>query len=197
MHLGVHSRSLAQMKTITLNNVKIETDRLILRPFTLHDLDDFALICGDPEVMRFIGNGKPIDKEAVKELLTWIISQYEEFGFGLFAVTLKENNRFLGFCGLIRQIIDDEPHIELGYRFDRAFWGRGIATEAAQSVKAYAFTQLNITKLVSIIHVDNMASKKVAQKAGLSHMKQTHFKGNLVDVFHTNNYLQPTYCTLI
>ena len=172
------------MKTTPLNKFKIETERLILRPFTLLDLDDFALICADPEVMRFIGNGKPLGKEAVEELLTWIISQYEELGFGLFAVTLKENNKLLGFCGLIRQIIDDEPYIELGYRLDQAFWGKGIATEAAQSVKDYAFTQLNIANLVSIIHVDNMASKRVAQKVGLNHMKQTNFKGNLVDVFY-------------
>ncbi len=62
------------MKTTLLNNFKLETERLILRPFTLLDLDAFTLICADPEVMRFIGNGKPLDKEAVKELLTWIIS---------------------------------------------------------------------------------------------------------------------------
>jgi len=172
------------METTPLHNFKIETDRLILRPFTLEDLDDFALICADPEVMRFIGNGKPINKEAVKELLAWILSQYEEFGYGVYAVTLKENNQLLGFCGLIRQIIDDEPHIELGYRFDRAFWGKGIATEAAQSIKDYAFTQLNIANLVSIIHVDNMGSKRVAQKVGLDYMKQTNFKGNLVDIFY-------------
>lgn len=175
------------MKTAPLHNFKLETDRLILRPFTLYDLDDFALICADPEVMRFIGNGKPINKEAVKELLVWILSQYEEFGYGVYAVTWKENNQLLGFCGLIRQIIDDEPHIELGYRLDRAFWGKGIAAEAAQSVKEYAFNQLNIGKLVSIIHVDNMASKRVAQKAGMSHMKQTYFKGNLLDVFYIKN----------
>lgn len=172
------------MKTILPNNLKIETERLILRPFNLHDLDALALICADPKVMRFIGNGKAIGREATEELLIWIISQYEELGFGLLAVTLKEDNKLLGFCGFIRQVIDSETHIELGYRLDRAFWGKGIATEAAQAVKDYAFNQLNIPHLISIIHVDNIASKQVAQKIGLSHMKQTHFKGNLVDVFY-------------
>ena len=70
------------------------------------------------------------------------------------------------------------------YRLDRAFWGKGIATEAAQSIKDYALNQLNIASLVSIIHVDNMASKRVAQKVGLDYMKQTNFKGNLVDIFY-------------
>lgn len=171
------------MNAIPCENLKIETERLILRPFNLHDLDDFALICADPEVMRYIGNGKALEKETTKDLLVWIISQYEELGFGLLAVTLKENNRLLGFCGFIKQVIDNETHIELGYRLDSAFWGQGIATEAAQAMKNYAFNQLNIAHLISIIHVDNMASKQVAQKVGLSHMKQTHFKGNLVDVF--------------
>ena len=171
------------MNAIPCENLKIETERLILRPFNLHDLDDFALICADPEVMRYIGNGKALEKETTKDLLVWIISQYEELGFGLLAVTLKKNNRLLGFCGFIKQVIDNETHIELGYRLDSAFWGQGIATEAAQAMKNYAFNQLNIAHLISIIHVDNMASKQVAQKVGLSHMKQTHFKGNLVDVF--------------
>ena len=175
------------MKTISLNNLKIETERLILRPFNLHDLDAFALICADPEVMRFIGNGEALAKGATKELLVWIISQYEELGFGVLAVTLKENNKLLGFCGLIRQVVDNEQHIELGYRLDRAVWGQGMATEAAQAIKEYAFNQLNVPHLVSIIHVNNMASKQVAQKVGLSHMKQTNFKGNLVDVFYIKN----------
>jgi ribosomal-protein-alanine N-acetyltransferase len=177
------------MKTLLPDNFKLETKRLILRAFDLDDLDAFALICADPEVMRFIGNGKALEKEATKELLVWIISQYEELGFGLLAVTLKEDNKLLGFCGLIRQLIDNETHIELGYRLDRAFWGQGIATEAAYAIKDYAFNQLNIPHLVSIIHVDNMASKQVAQKVGLSHMKQTNFKGNLVDIFKIQNRL--------
>ena len=175
------------MSPLSIDNFKIETERLILRPFTPNDLDNFALICADPEVMRFIGNGKPLNQEAVKGLLTGIISQYEELGFGLLAVTLKENNQLLGFCGLIRQIVDEEPHIELGYRLARAFWNKGIATEAAQSIKDYAFNQLNIANLVSIIHVDNMASKRVAQKVGLIHIKTTHFKEKLVDVYFIKN----------
>lgn len=177
------------MKTPLPDNFNLETKRLILRAFDLDDLGAFALICADSEVMRFIGNGKVLEKEATKELLVWIISQYEELGFGLLAVILKENNKLLGFCGLIRQIIDNETHIELGYRLDSAFWGQGIATEAAHAIKDYAFNQLNISHLVSIIHVDNMASKQVAQKVGLSHMKQTNFKGNLVDIFKIQNRL--------
>lgn len=165
------------------HNLKIETERLILRPFDSDDLDAFSTICADPHVMRYIGNGQALDKEAVEQLLQLIMSNYEKQGFGLLAITLKENNKLLGFCGLIQQIVDGESYIELGYRLDRAFWDKGIATEAAKAVKDYAFSQLNISYLISIIHVDNLASKRVAEKVGLKFLKQTHFKGNVVDVF--------------
>ncbi|NDH08067.1 MAG: N-acetyltransferase [Gammaproteobacteria bacterium] len=166
------------------HNVKVETKRLLLRPFTLDDLDDFSSICADPEVMRFIGDGKPMDKETVKQrMLSWI-ALYEEQGFGLLALTLKNNNKLLGFCGLINQIVDGESYIELGYRLDRDFWGQGIATEAARAIRDYAFNQLSLSSLISIIHVDNIASKMVAQKVGMRHMKQALFKDVLVDVFY-------------
>jgi ribosomal-protein-alanine N-acetyltransferase len=165
------------------DDFKIETQRLVLRPFNLEDLDAFSLICSDPKVMRFIGDGQPLDKETVRERMeSWIIS-YEEQGFGLLALTLKENGKLLGFCGLMRQVVDGESYIELGYRLDSAFWGQGIASEAAKTVRDFAFKQLGLTHLISIIHVDNLASKKVAQNIGMNHLKRTHFKGVLVDVY--------------
>ncbi len=169
-----------------MHKFKIETERLILRSFNIEDLDAFSTICADPQVMRYIGNGQALDKEAVKQLILLIMSNYEKQGFGLLAITLKENNKLLGFCGLIQQIVDGESYTELGYRLDRAFWGMGIATEAANAVKEYAFSQLNINYLISIIHVDNLASKRVAEKVGLMFLKQTHFKGNVVDVFYSD-----------
>lgn len=166
---------------------KLETDRLLLRPFTLNDLDAFSIICADPEVMRYIGNGKPLDRDTVNELLTWIILKYEEQGFGVLAVVLRENNQLLGFCGLIRQIVDGQSYIELGYRLDRAFWGKGLASEAARCIRDYAINQLNLPRLISIIHIDNMASKNVARKVGMHHLKQTSFKENCVDVFYMDH----------
>jgi len=174
----------------TTNNlghqVTIETERLVLRPFTMDDLDEFALICADPQVMRFIGDGKPVSKEIVKDRMQSWINEFEECGYGLMALILKENNKLLGFCGFLHQIVDEESYIELGYRLETAFWGRGIATEAAMAVRDYALNQLKFTSLISIIHVDNEASKKVAQKIGMRLMKKTTFKGNLVDIFCLN-----------
>lgn len=163
----------------------IETERLILRPCQMADLDTFALICSDPLVMQYIGNGQPIDYAATQTLLEWIISQHQKWGFGLLAITIKETQQFIGFCGLIQQMVDDVVHIELGYRLDRAFWGKGIASEAAKAVKQYAHHSLRIANLISIIHQNNMASKKVAQKIGMAYWKTTVFKDQNVDVYHS------------
>lgn len=165
-------------------NLIIETDRLLLRPFNMNDLDSFSLICADPMVMRYIRDGAPLDREATKQLLLWIISRYEEQGFGLLALTLRENKTLLGFCGLIEQTVDEKLYIELGYRLSQDFWGKGIATEAAQAIRNYAFSELNLPNLISIIHSENLPSKRVAQKVGMKHMKRTHFKDVLVDVFY-------------
>ena len=176
------------MKTLSTipfdEHFKIETARLLLRPFMLDDLDEFALICSDPEVMRYIGQGDTLDKETVKERMISWISAYKENGFGLLALILKENNKLLGFCGLIKQVVDGEPHIELGYRLAQNFWRQGIATEAAQAIRGYAFNQLGIPYLISIIHVDNTASKRVANKIGMNLMKQTDYNGVLADIFY-------------
>ncbi|WP_412755913.1 GNAT family N-acetyltransferase [Legionella bozemanae] len=184
------------MKTTSVRkfdpNLKIETERLTLRPFTLDDLDRFSLICADPEVMRFIGTGKPLDRETVKQqMMSWIAS-YKEKGFGLLALTQKDNKKLLGFCGLLQQTVDGELYIELGYRLERNSWSKGIATEAAKAIRDYAFKQLGLAHLISIIQIDNVASKKVAQKVGMDHLKRTYFKDVSVDVFYMKSNLECT-----
>jgi len=165
------------------NDFKIVTDRLLMRPFSLDDIEPFSQICTNPEVMRYIGNGKPLDKETVKTQITNWIHLYDKQGYGLLALTLKENQQLIGFCGLLHQTVDAEDFVELGYRLDQAFWGKGMATEAALAIKNYALNQLKIPTLISIIHHENIASKNVASKVGMKLMKKTTFKDVLVDVF--------------
>lgn len=167
-------------------SLTIETERLILRPFTPNDLHDFSLICADPEVMRFIGLGKTLDKETVEQqMMSWIAS-YQEHGFGLLAVTLKDTKRLIGFCGLLPQTVDGKSYLELGYRLERDSWNKGIATEAAKSIKNDARQRLKIPYLISIIHFENFASKNVAQKIGMNLMKKTDFKGIPVDIYYSD-----------
>ena len=131
-----------------------------------------------------------MDKETVKIQITSWIDLYKQHTYGLLALTLKGNHQLIGFCGLLHQIVDEENFIELGYRLDQAFWGNGMATEAALAIKNYALNELKIPTLISIIHHENMASKKVASKVGMTLLKKTNFKDVLVDVFYLTNNTQ-------
>lgn len=161
----------------------IETDRIFLRPFCIKDIEPFAKICANPNVMRYIGDGKPVSLDIISEKIPEWIELYEKQKYGLMALVLKETNELIGFCGFIHQIVDGDEYIELGYRLDEAYWGKGVATEAALAVRDYAFNVLEIPLLISIIHHHNDASKRVAKKVGMKLMKQTNFKNVLVDVF--------------
>lgn len=161
----------------------IETERILLRPFCIEDIERFAEICANPNVMRYIGDGQPVSLEVITEKIPEWIELYEKQKYGLMALVLKKTNELIGFCGFIHQIVDGDEYIELGYRLDEAYWGRGIATEAAMAARDYAFNVLEIPLLISIINHQNDASKRVAKKVGMSLMKQTNFKNVLVDVF--------------
>ena len=164
-------------------NRVIETDRIFLRPFSIDDIEPFAKICSNPNVMRYIGDGQPVGLDIIAEKIPEWIELYENQKYGLMALIFKKTNELIGFCGFIHQIVDGDEYIELGYRLDEAYWGKGIATEAATAVKDYAFNVLEIPLLISIINHQNDASKRVAKKVGMRMMKQTKFKTISVDVF--------------
>jgi len=161
----------------------IETDRIFLRPFCIKDIEPFAKICANPNVMRYIGDGKPVSLGIISEKIPEWIELYEKQKYGLMALFMRDTDELIGFCGFIHQIVDEIEYIELGYRLDEAYWGKGIATEAAVAVREYAFNVLEIPMLISIINHQNDASKRVAKKVGMKLMKQTNFKNVLVDVF--------------
>jgi len=160
----------------------METKRLKMRPFKASDVDEFAPICADENVMRYIGSGTH-NKEETKKRVKEVMDKYEKDGFGLMALIDKEDDRFIGFCGLIRQVVDGVSYIELGYRLGYEYWGKGLATEAAIAIRDYAFEQLKLKELISIIHEDNKASEKVANKVGMKLFKKTIYKGLNVLVY--------------
>lgn len=164
-------------------NRVIETDRIFLRPFCINDIEPFAKICANPNVMRYIGDGKPVSLDIIAEKITEWIELYEKQKYGLMALVMKDTDELIGFCGFIHQIVDEIEYIELGYRLDEAHWGQGIATEAAVAARDYAFNVLEIPMLIAIINHQNDVSKRVVKKVGMKLMKQTKFKNILVDVF--------------
>lgn len=156
------------IKTVThtfhpLENV-LETVRLFLRPMLAMDVDDLLLIFTDPKVMASFG-GELFSREQMERWLQRNLSHQTEFGYGLFAVILKENGKLIGDCGL--EQMEDQGAAELGYDFCSDYWMQGYATEAAIAVRDYAFCILQLPQLISLIRVGNLASKRVAEKVGM------------------------------
>jgi len=157
--------------------IRIETDRLVLRLPRLEDTPAAAEHLTDPEVMRFIGiGGQTVPREACVEVVRKWLDRWQANGFGQFAVERREDGRFLGRCGLLvwdrvgwcpsTLLEAAEPEIELGWTLAREHWGRGYATEAASAVRQWAFGDLALERLISIIHPDNLASQRVALRLG-------------------------------
>jgi [ribosomal protein S5]-alanine N-acetyltransferase len=154
-----------------------EAQRIRLRCFHVGDLDAMSGVFGDPEVMRF-GPG-PQSRDWVQAwLLGCLEDYYRKWGFGLWGVVHKPDRRLIGFCGLTHfDDIAGRAEIELGYRLLRDYWGQGLATEAAQTVRDYAAQVLGLPRLVSIIDAQNAASIRVALKVGMSYDSDVLFRG--------------------
>ncbi|MFD2925034.1 GNAT family N-acetyltransferase [Halobacillus naozhouensis] len=149
----------------------IKSERLIFRPYTLEDLDFYASLWGNPEVVRYIGKGKTKNyQESRKNMENWLFPQYKE-GIGLYAMILKSNQQLIGHAGLVNQEIDGKNEVEIGYWLVPSQWGNGFAKEASIAFRDYGLYELNYGKLISLINPDHPASIFVARKTGLSYEK--------------------------
>ena len=146
--------------------MQLETERLIIRPFCHDDIAPLAKISSDPDVMRYIDGGVQ-SYEAIEKRVAYYMQCYEAKHYSLFAVIEKESGTFIGFCGLIDQQVDGKNYVELGYRFDKSYWNKNLATEAASKVKEFAFDTLKLNEIISIIQPQNKASIRVAEKIGM------------------------------
>lgn len=138
----------------------------------MSDLDDLFALYSDPEVTRFIPDA-PTTLAETQEELEWFQNGHPEHPeLGLWATIHKESGEFIGRCGLLPWMIDGRFEVEVAYALKKAFWGQGLATEAAQAVLGYGFHQLHYTRLVSLIDSDNLASIRVAEKIGMQFEKE-------------------------
>lgn len=173
-----------------------ETDRLLIRPLTLTDNVIWTKFLSDPDCTEFFP--KYMRNDSKSRAITWIqkqLERYEENRFGLLGLIEKSTGKFIGQCGLLTQEIDGSPEIEIGYHLLPEFHGKGYASEAAKHFKQYAFDK-NITEsIISIIHRDNIASQKVAQRNGMTNSKSTTFHDIDVFIFRINKeeYLKDNF----
>lgn len=181
---GKYNGNRKKQLTEEMENVQmiLETERLYLRELTQEDYPSLCRILQDEETM-YAYEGAFCDKE-VQEWLDRQISRYRRWGFGLWAVVLKETDQMIGQCGLTMQPWKGEEVLEVGYLLERNFWHRGYATEAARACRDYAFEVLQAKEVCSIIRDTNLASQKVAIRNGMCRKDSDikHYKG--VDMPH-------------
>jgi RimJ/RimL family protein N-acetyltransferase len=159
----------------------LETPHLILRPFREEDVDLVAELMANSDFMRFsLG---VFTREQTVSFLEKILSWQRDGLPSQFAVIMRSNSRLLGYCGFFHQQVDDVKEIEIGYRLHPDYWNRGIATEAARAVRDHAFRDLELPRVISLIHPENVPSRRVAEKVGMTIEKETTFKGFPTIVF--------------
>jgi len=161
--------------------VSLETERLLLRAPVADDAAALAPMYADPEVMRYVGDGRPLTRAETERSVKRMIQRWEADGFGLFTTVRKEDGAVIGRVGLLIWNADTwEPttraesengrtEVEVGYTLGRDYWGQGYATEAAGAVRDYALRELGADRLIALIIHGNTASENVAQKLGLSY----------------------------
>ena len=164
----------------------LETERLYLREMNQSDFEDLAEILQNPRVMYAYEHD--FSDNDVQEWLDRQITRYEKYGFGLWAVILKNTDEMIGQAGLTMQPYKDTEVLEIGYLLKERFWHYGYASEAANGCKKYAFEQLNRDKVYSIIKSDNYASMKVAKSMGMKKedefMKQ-YYNGKMLHYLYS------------
>ena len=146
--------------------MRLETERLLIRRDTVEDADAVAALWSDPDVMRHMAG--PRDPARVRQAVI-DSAQGEAKAITIWSVEERSSGEFVGDCGLIRKEIAGQDEVELVYLIVRKHWGRGIATEAASAVRDYAFRDLDLDRLVAMVHPENAASCRVAEKIGMAY----------------------------
>ncbi|MEO1131133.1 MAG: GNAT family N-acetyltransferase [Cyanobacteria bacterium J06639_1] len=163
-----------------LSTWAIETQRLGLRPLRASDLEDLATIFADPAVMHFIGGVR--SRVETRRYLDSYIHHFETWGYGLWATIDKASGALIGRCGLVHQEVEGRTQLEVGYLLAKAYWGRGLATEAAIAIRDFGLT-VSDRPLIAIVHVDNRASQRVATKIGMNRTRQLEWRGFPVFIY--------------
>lgn len=142
----------------------LETPRLLLRPMAVEDGHRWwETIWSDDEVTRYLPSRKAVPVEVMPGFVQRMAAHWQEHGFGVWALLDKSTSELVGHCGLVRQ---QPGEVELVYALGRSAWGRGLATEAAQCLTAFAFEELGLTELVALVFPDNAPSAHVLEKLG-------------------------------
>ena len=155
--------------------MEIETDNLVIRSFSSDDIDDYASIVADPEVMRYLGD--TVDSDSAAEYVADCIIRDQTSGISRYAVTERSDGKFIGFCGFKsltgdygNQVPEGTPWIDFGWRYRRSAWRKGFGFEAASAVYEYGKRQLDLSNIEARAHRDNIGSLRIIEKLGFQWM---------------------------
>jgi len=157
---------------------EIETDRLLLRRFKPDDLDDLSRIYADADVMRYL-SGHSLTREQTAGWLNYFLAGWENYGFGWWALVLKKSDELIGHCGL--QFIHVTPEVEVTYGLDKAYWRRGLASEAARACLRYGFAELKLDRIYGLADPGNIQSHRVMERVGMRYEKTEYYKDDLYE----------------
>ena len=167
---------------MTDSNLFIETERLIIRPFTMDDIEPSYLMNLDPEVSRYTGDGGVVSREEMeRRIVEDVMGDYAKHGYGRLAVEWKANGQFIGFSGL--KYLEDMDEVDLGFRYMKAYWGMGIATEAGRPCLDLGFESLGLKRIIAMVLPENGGSIRVLEKLGFGYEKEIMEEGMLAKVY--------------
>ena len=159
----------------------LETSRLTLRPFRKDDVDLLAQLMANADFMRFsLG---VYTREQTQTVLEKFLSWNRAGRPSPFAVLVRPNSTLIGYCGFLHWHLDGVDEIEIGYRLHPDYWNKGLMTKAARAVRDHAFRDLKLPRVISLIHPENIPSRRVAEKIGMILEKQITFRGFPTNVF--------------
>jgi [ribosomal protein S5]-alanine N-acetyltransferase len=166
--------------------MKLETSRLILRSFRKEDEDMMAQLFANPDFMRF-SSGVFTERKQTVAFIEKVMS-WDRAGIpSQFAVVPRCGVAITGYCGFFHHA-EVPGAIEIGYRLHPDYWNRGLITEAARAVRDHAFANLKLPRVISLVHPDNIPSRRVAEKIGMTVEEQITFRGFPTNVFSLSRH---------
>ncbi len=170
--------------------VILETPRLLLRHLLPGDLEDLFALYSDQEIRRYFPEGT-LTYQETKDELDWFLKGHPVHPeLGLWATIHKETQHFIGRCGLLPWMIEEQSEVEVAYMLTKEFWGQGLATEAAQAIVDYAFGPLQLSRLICLIDRKNKASVNVARKIGMTFEKEVKDSKGPAQLYSINKSLE-------
>jgi RimJ/RimL family protein N-acetyltransferase len=160
---------------------ELETERLVLRAWRDEDLDAWAALCADDEVMRALGRPGGLSREDAWREMAFLAGHWQLKGFGHWALEERASRELVGRAGLFAP--EAWPGLEVGWMVGRLRWGRGYAGEAARAAMEWAATALRAPRVISLIADDNLRSQRVAEKLGMTVEGRAVVRGTEVRVY--------------